>query len=164
MFLEFDVLGAKMYTSDREHFLFDQQKLYKVVADIRNIANLPIPRQTKEFLVSCKVLPQISFASQVSKIPKRALDKIQSEIAQVFWGSRPHWRSKMLVFALLTKAFRVEPTCARACSTIFEFWRFIHAHPERVHQCCDMMRNHTLGKQSPGPSAGCLSTFSPAFV
>ena len=148
LFLEFDVLGAKMYTSEREHFLFDQQKLYKVVADIRNIANLPIPRQTKEFLVGCKVLPQISFASQVSKIPKRALDKIQSEIAQVFWGSRPHWRSKMLVFALLTKAFRVEPTCARACSTISEFWRFIHAHPERVQQCCDMLRNHTLGKHS----------------
>ena len=145
LFLEFDVLGAKIYTSDRENFLFDQKKLYKVVADI---ANLPVARKTKELLIGCKVLPQISFASHISKIPKRALEKMQSEIAQVFWGSRPHWRSKMLVFALLTKAFRVEPTCSRACSTIIEFWRFIHSHPDRVQQCCDLLRNHALSKHS----------------
>ena len=148
LFLEFDVLGAKIYTSDRENFMFDQKKLFKVVADIRNIANLPVARKTKELLIGCKVLPQISFASHISKIPKRALEKMQSEIAQVFWSSRPHWRSKMLVFALLTKAFRVEPTCSRACSTILEFWRFIHAHPERVQQCCDLLRNHVLSKHS----------------
>ena len=35
--LEFDVLGAKIYTSDRDAFAFDANKTQKVVTDIRNI-------------------------------------------------------------------------------------------------------------------------------
>lgn len=146
--LAFDVLGAKMYTSDRDAFLFDMTKCAKIVADIRNIANLPVPRTLKEQLVGAKVIPQLSFASHISKIPKRILDKLQGELAQLLWANRPHWRSKMLVFAFLSKPHRVEPICARAYCCILDFWRFIHAHPDRFDQCRALACNPTIPKHS----------------
>ena len=116
--LEFDVLGAKIYTAERNAFLFDPAKCSKVITDIKNIANLPVSRKVKTDLLGAKVLPQISFATQVSKIPKRLLERIQNELVSVYWGNRPHWRSKMLVFAFLSIPHRIEPVCVRAYNCI----------------------------------------------
>ena len=146
--LEFDVLGAKIYTSNRDAFIFDANKTSKVVADIRNISNLPVPRVVKGQLLGAKVLPQLSFAAHISKIPKQAIDKIRGELVQVFWDKRPHWRSRMLVFALLSPPHRVEPVCARAYCCILDFWRFIHSHPERSHQCVELLSQSALPKHA----------------
>ena len=146
--LEFDVLGAKTYTSPRDSYIFDTNKCYKIVADIKNIANLPIGRTVKEHLIGSKVLPQLTFASHISKIPKKHIEKIQSEIAQVFWGGRPHWRSKMLIFALLTKPHRVEPFCARAYCCVLDFWRLLHVDSTAVEKCRRLLSGTSLAKHS----------------
>ena len=146
--LEFDVLGAKIYTSERNAFLFDPAKCSKVISDIKNISNLPVSIKVKTDLLGAKVLPQISFATQISKIPKRSLERIQNELVSVYWGSRPHWRSKMLVFALLSIPHRVEPVCVRAYNCILNFWRCIHSQPSRVAQCCHMLASPELPKHS----------------
>ena len=146
--LEFDVLGAKIYTADRNAYLFDPAKCSKIITDIKNIANLPVSRKVKTDLLGAKVLPQITFATQISKIPKRSLDRIQNEIACVYWGNRPHWRSKMLVFALLSVPHRVEPVCARAYTCILSFWRCIHSQPSRLAQCKHILASASLPKHS----------------
>ena len=57
LLLEFDVLGAKIYTADRNAYLFDPAKCSKVISDIKNIANLPVSRKVKTDLLGAKVLP-----------------------------------------------------------------------------------------------------------
>ena len=44
--LEFGVLGAKIYTAERNAYLFDLAKCSKVLTDIKNIANLPLTSLT----------------------------------------------------------------------------------------------------------------------
>ena len=146
--LEFDLLGAKIYTAERNAFLFDPAKCSKVITDIKNIANLPVSRKVKTDLLGAKVLPQISFATQVSKIPKRLLERIQNELVSVYWGNRPHWRSKMLVFAFLSIPHRIEPVCVRAYNCILNFWRCIHSHPERIPHCRRILASHSYSKHS----------------
>ena len=47
--LELDVLGTKIYTSDRQAFAFSETKLKKILEDTDNIAALPVPKENPEF-------------------------------------------------------------------------------------------------------------------
>ena len=129
---EFDALGTKIYTSERLCFLFDDAKVSKISMDIKNISALPIPGKIKQRLLAMKVIPQFTFAADISSIPKKALNQLESEIATALWGHRPHWRSKGLVFTLLSQPCYAEPTVARAYTAVRNFWRFVHQHPESL--------------------------------
>lgn len=54
----------------------------------------------------------------------------------------------MLVFALLSIPHRIEPVCARAYNCILNFWRCIHSHPDRLHQCRRIFSATSLPKHS----------------
>ena len=52
--LEFDALGAKIYTSQREAFQFPDQKVVKIGNDTKNIAALPTPTKVNCQLIASK--------------------------------------------------------------------------------------------------------------
>ena len=127
---EFDVLGTMIYTTDKNYFAFPSAKTHKILTDVRNIAVLPITNNAKSILIASKVVSQSSFAAGISKIPKKVLSKIQTEITNALWHKRPKWRSRWLVLAFLTKPHRVEPFLARAYITILDFLRFFHGETD----------------------------------
>ena len=143
-----DVLGSKIYTSQRIAFDFPEEKTHKIVLDIRNIGALPLPRKIKAQLLGAKVIPQCSFASHLSKVPKAALDKIQAEITQVLWGKRPHWRAKHLVLGFLAPPHRVDPYLARAYCAIVDFLRFVHHNPDVIARCRRLANQPNSGRFS----------------
>ena len=141
--LEIEVLGplgTKMYTSDRDAFCFDEKRLKKVLADTDNIAALPLPQQTKVFLIGAKIIPQIAFGAHISKIPQAAMNSIQNAIARALWFGRPKWRSRSLLQAVLAKPHRTDPKIACAVCTILEVLRMCQSMPH-TH---DMLRRTWL--------------------
>ena len=146
--LEVDVLGTMLYTSERSAFQFPDEKVQKIVLDAKNIANLPLPVQTKASLAGTKILPQCSFASGISKIPKKDLNKIQAEITNILWHGKPKWRAKWLVLAMIGQPHRIEPNIARAYCTIIDFLHFYAKHSsihEKLHAQIALQEN---GKHS----------------
>ena len=127
--LEIEVLGTKMYVSDRQSFCFEESRLRKVLEDTDNIAALPVPHHIRVFLVSSKIVPQIAFGSHISKIPKRAGTAIQNAIARALWVGRPKWRAKHLLQAVLSAPHRTDPKYACAFSTVVETIRMCHTMP-----------------------------------
>ena len=147
--LEFDALGAKIYTAQRSAFQFPDHKAVKIYNDAKNIAALPIPLDIKRQLISSKVIPQCTFAADISSIPKLTCAKIENEIANTIWGRRPHWRARVLVFTFLRNPCFVHPRVARAYVTVGNLWRVIHRNPSLLgrlqalfHACID--RKHSL--------------------
>lgn len=133
--LEFDVLGVKIYTFDRDSFQFTDSKLEKILLDTRNIFALPLPVRLKCLLISAKVIPQCTYGAAITKMPKLAVKKIQNEVTNVLWGRRPHWRAKWLVMGLLGQPHRTEPVLARAYATICDFLRVMHTHSDILATC-----------------------------
>ena len=137
--LAFDVLGTWIRTATVPCATIDDAKLSKILTDTKNISVLPIPTGAKSELVGAKVITQCTYGAAINNIPKLVASKIQSAIACTFWFRRPHWRNKMLLFSLLHKPHRVEPTYAGAYCAIMDFLRFLRAFPD----CWDLC-NHLL--------------------
>ena len=144
----FDVLGTKIYTSQRIAFDFADEKAQKICGDIRNIGALPLPRSVKCQLIGSKVIPQCSFAAHITKIPKATLDKIQAEITQALWGQRPHWRAKHLVLGLLAQPHRSDPFVARSFCAILDFVRFLQHECDAFDRCCRLARLPKAGRHT----------------
>ena len=121
--LELDVLGTKIYTSERSHFGFPDTKLKKVLGNLDNIAALPVSRSIRSFLIGSKVIPQTTFGAQCTKIPQQAYKSIQNAIARTLWVGQPMWRSKQLLQCVLSKPHRTDPHIADAYNTIVEVSR-----------------------------------------
>ena len=83
---EFDVLGTMMYTTDKNSCAFSPTKTQKILTDIRNIAVLPVPNEAKSILLASKVVAQCSFAAGISRVPKKTLSKIQTEMESEMAG------------------------------------------------------------------------------
>ena len=81
--LEFDALGAIIYTSERNAYVFSQARVDKIRTDIRNIGALPISRKSKSKIIAAKIIPQCSFAAEISDIPKKVLSDLQSDICSL---------------------------------------------------------------------------------
>ena len=146
--LEVDVLGATMQTSGRSNFHCSEQKVEKIVNDVRNIAALPVSVSTKSQLIASKVIPQCSYAAELAALPKSALSRVQSSIATALWKNRPNWRSKMLIFSLLVQPCLVEPCTARAFSAIRNFWRFLHRNPHEKGRLTALFDHSMTNKHS----------------
>ena len=127
--LEVEVLGTKMYISDRDAFCFEEKRLKKVLADADNIAALPVPQHTKVFLIGAKTIPQIAFGAHITKIPQAAMNSIQNAIARALWAGRPKWRSRPLLQAILAKPHRTDPKIACAVCSILEILRMCQSMP-----------------------------------
>ena len=127
--LELEVLGVQIQTSDKLTTHFGEKKLAKIIADIKNIAVLPIPLRQKARLLGAKVIPQCSYVAALNQIPARMIARIQAEIVNVFWHKRPHWRSRFLALALLTQPHRVDPVCARHYNVILDCYRYLQMFP-----------------------------------
>ena len=132
--LELDVLGTKIYTSDRLAFAFSEMKLKKILEDTENIAALPVPKRIRSFLIGSKIVPQFSFGAHISKIPKKAVKAIQNAIAKALWVRQPMWRSKQLLQCILSQPHRTDPILARAYLTILETVRLCHNSPCAIQQ------------------------------
>ena len=130
--LEIEVLGTKMYVSERNSFCFEDSRLKKVLEDIDNIAALPVPHNTRVFLIGAKVVPQLAFGSHISKIPLKALNSVQNAIARALWVGRPKWRAKHLLQAVLSTPHRTDPKIACAFNTVLEVVRMCHMLPHTV--------------------------------
>lgn len=122
--LELDVLGTKVYTSDRSCFGFFDARLRKILHDTENIAALPAPKKIRSFLIGAKIIPQFSFGAHITKIPKKAIKAIQNAIAKALWVGHPMWRSKQLLQCVLSQPHRAHPIFAGAYLTILETARF----------------------------------------
>ena len=128
--LELDVLGTKVYTSNRHHFAFPETKLKKVLSDIENIAALPVSKSTRSFLIGAKIVPQISFGVHISKIPQQAVKALQNAIAKALWVGQPLWRSKQLLQCILSQPHRTDPKFAGAFRTVLEVVRLCFKSPD----------------------------------
>ena len=133
-----DVLGVKMYISSAQSYDFDPKKGDKVVDDIKNIAALPLRIDTKQQLISAKIIPQLTHGATITKIPQRVLWKTQNEIVNVLWARRPHWRSRLLVLGVVAKPHRVEPQLARAYVAVVDFVRLLNQMPSVIQSCRDL--------------------------
>ena len=133
-----DVLGVKMYISSARSYDFDPKKGDKVVDDIKNIAALPLRIDTKQQLISAKIIPQLTHGATITKIPQRVLWKTQNEIVNVLWARRPHWRSRLLVLGVVAKPHRVEPQLARAYVAVVDFVRLLNQMPSVIQSCRDL--------------------------
>ena len=136
--LEFDALGAKIYTSQRNATACSPDRVAKIRADIKNIAALPVSRKSKSKLIAARIIPQCSFAAEITDLTKKAVSDLQTDIVTALWENRPHWRSKMLVLSLLAEPCLVDPKVARAFTAIRNFWRFVHANPDVCETLCDI--------------------------
>lgn len=145
---EFDALGAKIYTTQRDDCLFSEQRAVKICIDARNIAALPLTTEVKGQLIASKVIPQCSFAADISSIPKLTCAKIENEIANAIWGRRPHWRARMLVFTFLCNPCFVHPKVARAYVTVCNMWRYVHRHPEMLSRLRTVYPTAIVGKHT----------------
>ena len=145
-----DVLGVNIRTSGRNAMHFSDAKCDKIVADIRNIAALPLPVALKSKLVGIKVVPQCTYAAAINQIPAKCIAKIQGAIANLHWGKRPHGRSRFLVFALLTKPHRVEPVTARHYNVILDLLRYLHQYPEQANKFRALLPNASPKHRSVG--------------
>ena len=132
--LELDVLGTKIYTSDRQAFAFSETKLKKILEDTDNIAALPVPKRIRSFLIGSKIVPQFTFGAHISKIPKKAVKSIQNAIAKALWVRQPMWRSKQLLQCILSQPHRTDPILAGAYLTIVETVRLCHNSPCAISQ------------------------------
>ena len=140
--LELDVLGTKVYTSERQQFQFSEKKLKKVLADIDNIAALPVGRATRSFLIGAKIIPQVSFGSHISKIPQQAMRTMQNAVARALWAGQPMWRSKQLLQCILSQPHRTDPYFATAYLTIIETVRLCWCNNDA---CTKLLRTWTTG-------------------
>ena len=120
-----DVLGTQIQTTECKSFGWPDQKTQKIIRDIKNISSLPCSRTIQEHIIAGKVLPQLCYAPHVNHIPKVALNRIQSKIAQALWKNRPAWRSKALVIGVLSKPHRVDPCTARAYNIFLDIQNFL---------------------------------------
>ena len=120
-----DVLGTKLYTSNQSNYEWNPQKIVKIIQDASVITYLPCKREIREHILATKVISQIHFISQISAIPVKALQDIQSVIAKALWKNRPKWRSKHLLLDILAKPHRVDPFVARAFRTILDTASFL---------------------------------------
>lgn len=139
--LELDVLGTKIYTSERSHFGFSDAKLKKVLGDVDNIAALPVSRSVRSFLIGSKVIPQITFGAHCSKIPQQAFKSIQYAIAKALWVGQPMWRSKQLLQCILSKPHRTDPHFADAFNTIVEVARLCNHSCGASQQLLETWKN-----------------------
>ena len=144
--LEFDILGTTIYTSQRDVFAFPVDKAAKIIGDIKNIAALPIPRHDKTHLIGMKILPQCTFTSGISCIPKLTVHKIQAEIVNTLWQNRTPWRSKWLVLTFLGQPHRIEPTYTRAYTALLDFLRYYHTHPQCKQMCVRLLNTENPPK------------------
>ena len=120
-----DVLGTKLYTTKRLSYDWDPVKTQKIIQDATFINCLPCKREVREHILATKVISQLHFISQVSSIPVKALQDIQSAIAKTLWRNRPKWRSKHLLLGILAKPHRSDPFVARAYRTILDTTIFL---------------------------------------
>lgn len=144
--LEFETLGARIYTSSRCFFGFTEGSLKKILADIENIGALPVSVATKVFLVGAKVIPRLTFGSHISRVPKTKLDVIQNTIARCLWGRRPKWRSKWLVQSIFGKPYRTDPRTACAYHTVMEVIRSCHSNPQLFPK---LLKTHQANQSAP---------------
>ena len=132
--LEFDALGAMIYTAQRDAFHFPENKVIKICNDTKNIAALPVPTATKCQLIAARLSHSVRLL--LTSLPFRSLlvRKLKNEIANAIWGRRPHWRARMLIFTFLCNPCFVHPRVARAYVTVCNVWRYLHRHPEAVEK------------------------------
>ena len=138
--LEFDALGSYIQTSRRDAFGVPDSKIMLIATDARNIAALPVSRDTKTLLIGARVLPKCTFSAAINQLPVKAMSKISGAIVSSLWHKKPHWRARWLVFGLLSQPHRVEPEISCAYHGILDFARFLHANPQIHDQCCRQLR------------------------
>ena len=120
-----DVLGTQIQTTEMKSYGWPEQKTHKIARDIKNIMALPCSRYFIEHILACKVLPQMTYAPHINQIPKTVLTSLQNKIAKALWKNRPMWRSKPLLFGVLTKPYRIDPTVSRAYNIILDVLQFL---------------------------------------
>lgn len=89
-----EVLGAKIYTTEKLDFDWSGEKTESIIKELKLISTLPCTNEIREHLAGTKVIPRISFASHINKIPKSDLKIIQDQITKLLWRNRPMWRSR----------------------------------------------------------------------
>ena len=145
-----DVLGTQIQTTDLKSYGWPEQKTQKISRDIKNIASLPCSRIIHEHIIASKVIPQLCYAPHVNQIPKAALTRVQTKIAQALWKNRPAWRSKALVVGVLAKPHRVDPTTARAYNIFLDVLNFLKTTTQDnrelwLKQCnADLISPHSI--------------------
>lgn len=120
-----EVLGSRIQTTLKNNYAWKVEKTTKIVREAEAIALLPTSIEVKQHIVGTKLLPQLAFMPHINQVPKQDLRTIQAAILRIVWKDRPIWRSKWLVFGLLTKPWRVEPSIARAYGVINDTIAFL---------------------------------------
>lgn len=148
---EFDALGTKIYTSTKDAKMLSclvRKKWLRLELISETLVPFLCHEKLKLSLLHQKVIPQCTYAADISDIPKKVLSDLQTDIATVLWQNRPHWRSKMLVFCFLSQPCLVEPRIARAYTAVRNFWRFVHHDPTILAKLQNVFSRCIQHKQS----------------
>lgn len=120
-----ECLGSRLMLSQQKRYEWPEEKTGKICRDIAAIRAIPCSRHVTEHILASKIIPQVNFTPHLGPIPKKALDAFHSAIAASLWKRPMMWRSKSLLFALLTKPFRTCPFLSRAYTTVLDVCVFV---------------------------------------
>ena len=88
-----EVLGGFIKASSVPKVLNSPDLFQTIKNFIHDIARLPIDFRAKVQLIGSKIIPKITFASEIRTWPRKSIDAFTSAITFALWGNRPTWRS-----------------------------------------------------------------------
>ena len=143
-----NLLGAFVQTTKKNVGSFPASKIQAALRDCEAIRALPCDGYKRAQILATKVLPQIAFAPHLNFIPKRALARLQSAVADSLWQDRPKWRSKHLLLCIVYKAHKLDPFLCRAVTTIAESVRFLQYSVYARQQWAQLFEQDQLTAQA----------------
>lgn len=144
-----NILGAIINLTENNKTGWDEKKTEKILKDLRAIHAIPCSRDVADHIIATKVIPQVGFAPHLGRIPKKVLQTIQDRIADTLWKGRPMWRSRSLLFGLLSKPHRSEPFLARAYAVILDTISFLKtALPDMKRKWQVQVENGSVSQNS----------------
>ena len=128
-----EVLGGFVKASSVPKVLNSPDLFQTIKNFIHDIARLPVDFRAKVKLISLKIVPKITFASEIRPWPRKSVEAFTSAIIFALWGNRPTWRSAEILFACATDPTRCHPPSAIAATTILNII-------SRCQQSCDFFQ------------------------
>lgn len=126
-----DALGVRLYTTNKDDFVFSDASVHKVCTTIECIGALPLPMKVCSFLIGAKAIPMITYGAHAESCA--AEDSVCCGQI-VVGGARPIARSKWLVQLIHGQPHRTNPKLAFAYTSILDMFRFCFDCPSAVSQ------------------------------
>ena len=141
-----EVLGGFIKASSVPKVINSPDLFQTIKNFIHDIARLPVDFRAKVRLISSKIVPKITYASEIRPWPRKSIESFTSAITYALWGNRPTWRSAEILFACATDPIRCYPPVAIAASTILNIISRCQQNGEFCQQWIEIQKHKVLKK------------------